>query len=201
VGKNTAKSLFDLNIQGAEECLKIYDGASSLGSALHLDWLLRSAVVLAVSAIDAYFHDIVRYRAGKFSLDALPKQFANLEIPLGQLNRWEASKRKGNVLRLWAVEHLAARPLQKADAIAAALKLVGIQDYWNNIEPDNSDPEALRKRLDGYVERRHRIAHEGDRLQSRRSGKRLRAITRGYAVETIDFIRDLVDKTEERFPS
>jgi hypothetical protein len=201
MGQHTAKSLFDLNIQGAEECLKIYDGACTLGSSLDLEWLLRSAVVLAVSAMDAYFHDKVRYRAGKFSVDALPQQFASLQIPLTELQRWEAAKRKGNPLRHWAVEHLAPRPLQNPDAIAGALKLVGMTDYWNRIEPNNRDREALLDQLNNLVKRRHQIAHEGDRLQSRRSGKRVRRITLAYAADAIDFIKALVDKTEYRFPN
>lgn len=46
-----------LNIQGAEQCIKIHDGVAKPRSNLDLDWLLRSAIVLAVSAMGAYFHD------------------------------------------------------------------------------------------------------------------------------------------------
>jgi hypothetical protein len=201
MGQHTAKSLFDLNIQGAEQCLTIYDGVSSLVSALDLDWLLRAAVVLAVSAMDAYFHDKVRYRAGRFPLHALPKHFADLEIPLRELERWERHNRKGNPLRHWAVTHLAAKPLQRPDAIVGALKLVGIIDYWNTIEPSNDDRVTLLAQLNELVNRRNQIAHEGDRLQSRASGKRLRPIDREYAAGGIEFVKTLVGTSEDRFPN
>lgn len=205
---HTAKSLFDLNIQGAEECIRISDGVASLASTLNLDWLLRSAVVLAVSAMDAYFHDKVRYRAGRFPLyredtftvDQLPQQLRNLKVPLSDLGRWEMAGRKGNMVRNWATEHLAVRPLQSPYAIAEALKLAGIEDFWSTVEPGDRDLRDLLERLNVLVKRRNQIAHEGDRLQSRTSGKRLRGITREYALEQIRFTKELVARTELRFP-
>lgn len=197
---HTAKSLFDLNTQGAEQCIRIYDGASGLPSSLDLDWLLRSAIVLAVSAMDAYFHDKTRYRISRFDLNTLPKQLAVLKIPLSEVGRWDKAKRKGNVLRDWVVEHLAVKPLQSPSAIADALKLVGIQDFWNAIEPNNSDRKALLNRLNELVKRRNQIAHEGDRLQYRSSGKALRPIKRDYVVGEIEFVKELVHKAEDGFP-
>jgi len=161
---------------------------------------LRSTVVLAVSAMDAYFHDKVRYRVGRFTIRTLPKQLAHLKIPLSEIPKWDEAGRKGNMIRQWVVEHLVVRPLQKPQAIVEALSLVDIQDFWNTIEPKNSDRQALLTRLNKLVERRNRIAHEGDRLQSRSSGKALRPITRDYAVDAIEFVRQLVENTETKFP-
>ena len=208
MGKHTAKSLFTANIQGAEECLRIYEGVRKLGSTRDLDWLLRSAIVLAVSAMDAYFHDKIRYRAGRFNLfragqlttQFLPKQFANLSIPLSELPRWEEGARKGNVLRHWAVEYYGVRPLQNPDAIASALKLVGIEDLWNTIEPVNPRRKVLLDRLETLVERRNQIAHEGDRLQHRSSGKALRPISYQQTTEEVEFVMQLVEEVERAFP-
>lgn len=208
MSKHTAKSLFAANILGAEECVRIHDGVRQLGSTLDLDWLLRSAIVLAVSAMDAYFHDKVRYRAGRFPLyqqmelstQFLPRQLANLKVPLSELPRWEKAKRKGNVVRHWAVEHYAVRPLQNPEAIANALNLAGIEDLWNTVEPDKSEGQALLDRLRALVKRRNQIAHEGDRLKHRSSGQRLRAIRPGDAVDAIEFVKALVEKVEHAFP-
>ena len=197
---HTAKSLFDLNIQGAEQCVKIYDGVLQLGSSLNLEWLLRSAIMLAVSAMDAYFHDKVRYRAARFASAPPPRHLANLKIPLSEVRKWDEAGRKGNVIRRWVVKHLETRPLQSSNAIAEALKLVGIQSFWNTIEPDNSARDALLTCLNKLVERRNQIAHEGDRLRSRSSGKSLRPITHNYAVQAIEFVKDLIQKTEDSFP-
>ena len=201
MSKHTAKSLFDLNIQGAEQCVAIYDGVLGLGSSLDLDWLLRSGIVLAVSAMDAYYHDKVRYRVSRFARTALPNRLADLKIPLNELAKWDKAKRKGNVIRQWVVEHLEVRPLQRPNAIADALKLVCIQEFWNTIESNNPDRDALLARLNELVRRRNQIAHEGDRLQSRSSGKALRQISRDYVVDAIGFVKRLVSKTENSFPN
>jgi hypothetical protein len=196
---HTAKSLFVLNIQGAEQCVEIYDGVSKLGSNLDLDWLLRSAIVLAVSAMDAYFHDKIRYRVGKLTSKP-PKQLANLKIPFSEITKWNKAKRKGNVVRRWVEEHLAIRPLQSPNAIAEALKFGDIHDFWNTIEPNSSDRAVLLAQLNELVKRRNQIAHEGDRLRSRSSGKALRPITREYTLQAIEFVEELVQKTEDSFP-
>lgn len=200
MNRHTAKSLFDLNIQGAEQCVKIYDGVSTLNSNLDLDWLLRSAIVLAVSAMDAYFHDRIRYRAGRFTIDTLPKQLASLKIPLSEIAKWDEATRKGNVVRRWAVQHLETKSLQSPNAIVEALKLIGISNFWNTVEPDSSARDALKTRLNNLVKRRNQIAHEGDRLRSRSSGKALRPITHDYAVQAIEFVKELVQKTEDSLP-
>lgn len=134
-------------------------------------------------------------------MDTLPKQLAVLKIPLSEVGRWDNAKRKGNVLRHWVEEHLAVVPLQSPGAIAEALKLVDIQDYWNTIEPVNSVRYALLDRLNKLVKRRNQIAHEGDRLQYRSSSKALRPIKHDHAVEAIEFVKELVQKTEDGFPN
>src|SRR6266700_7429071 len=96
---HSAKTLFDLNIQSSEDLLKLYDGIEKLGTSLEISWLLRAVVVFSISALDAYFHDKVKYRAGQFALQDLPPRLAKFEIPLGDLSKWEEAERKGNVIR------------------------------------------------------------------------------------------------------
>jgi hypothetical protein len=198
-GPHSAKSLFDQNIESAESCLKLYDGIEKLSSSLNISWLLRAAIVFAISALDAYFHDKVRYRAGGFGLQDMPPPMAEFQIPLRELTTWEGADRKGNVLRNWIVEHYSTRPLQRREDIAKALKLVGIADLWATIEPNSPKREALFVELSKYVKRRNQIAHEGDREGSRRSGKKLRSISRAYADDCIRFVKDLVSRIETAF--
>src|SRR5712692_8345351 len=97
---HTAKSLFEQNIASAKDCVRLYDGLTKL-KVKNAKWLLRAAVVFAVSALDTYFHDKVKYRVGKFSLSDLPVQLGGFEIPIRELTTWEEAQRKGNVLRNW----------------------------------------------------------------------------------------------------
>lgn len=200
MASHSAKSLFDKNLESANECLKLYEGVSKLGSKLQVDWILRAAVVFVVSAIDTYFHDKVRYRVGSYSLENLPPALARFQVPVADLTAWEKAERKGNVLRNWVVDHLSVRPLQKRQAISEALKLAGIEALWDTIEPDPRERERLLGEFDRLVKRRHQIAHEGDRQTSRGSGKALREIDQPGVEAWVKFARELVEKIENAFP-
>lgn len=198
---HTAKSLFDLNIQSSEEMIKLYDGIEKLGVKLEITWLLRAVVVFSVSALDAYFHDKVKYRAGKFDLQDMPPSLAKFEIPLGDLTKWEESERKGNVIRNWLVDHYSTIPLQRKEAISDALKLVGIDAVWATIEPNTPAMKQMLEVMQGYIKRRNQVAHEGDRESSRKSGKKLRPIDRQYAEDCMKFVKGIVAKIEHAFPN
>ena len=197
---HTAKSLFDLNIESAKDSLRLFDGLYKLKPEPNIHWLLRAAVVFAVSALDTYFHDKIKYRVGRFSLNALPVQLQKFEIPIRELTTWDEAQRKGNVLRNWVMDELAVRPLQSPTAIAEALKLAGIESVWDRIEPNKSHRDKLLVDFNNLVRRRNQISHEGDRQQSRRSGKRLRPIKRKVVADWIDYVEDLVAKVEVAFP-
>lgn len=198
---HNARSLFEKNIQSAEQCLALYDGVKRLETRLQIDWLLRAGVVFVVSAIDAYFHDRIRYRVGRYTLDELPNALAKFEVPLGDLIRWDEAQRKGNVLRNWVTKYLSTKPLQSQHAIADALKLAGIINFWDTIEPDKSKRSDLLEELNELVKRRNQIAHEGDREQARNKGKRLRSIDRRFLKRAIAFAKTLVGKVETSFPT
>jgi len=199
---HTAKSLFDLNIQSAKDSLALYDAIVKLNPrGVDIDWVLRSAVVFAVSALDTYFHDKVKYRVGRYDLGNLPPTLASFEIPLKELTAWDQSRRKGNVLRNWVTSYLATRPLQSPTAIVDALKLAGINSLWDTIEPDGNKKGVLLKDFNLLIQRRNQISHEGDRKTSRRSGKALRSIDRSQVETWIQFVESLVQRVETAFPS
>lgn len=197
---HSAKSLFDLNIESAQECIDMFDGLSTLKVSMKLDWLLRASIVFVVSALDTYFHDKIKYKAGKFSLDSLPTQLANFQVPIKNLAKWGSSTRKGNVLRNWVTDYYSVRPLQAPAAISDALKLVGYEGCWDKISPKNEDKKALQATFNNLVKRRNQIAHEGDREQHRNSGKKLRKIDRAETEAAVSFAKDLVAKFETAFP-
>lgn len=197
---HSARSLFDLNVQSSDDLLKLYDGIERLDTKLNISWLLRATVVFSIAALDAYFHDKVKYRAGRFDLQDMPPELAKFKIPLGDLSLWEAAERKGNVLRNWVTEHFSPRPLQRQEDIAKALSMVGMQDVWATIEPNSPKRDMLLGQMRQFVQRRNQIAHEGDRESSRKSGKKLRAIDRPYVKSCVDFVKDLIARVEKAFP-
>ena len=198
---HSARSLFDLNIKSATDSLALYDAIEKLKpKGVDIEWVLRAAVVFAVSALDTYFHDKVKYRVGKHDIENLPPQLAKFQIPIEELSAWDNAKRKGNVLRNWVVDYLASRSLQSPAAITDALRLTGINGLWDTIEPDKTKKEELLTRLGALVQRRNQIAHEGDRMTSRKSGKALRGIDRNHVHEWIDLVEEIVRRVETAFP-
>lgn len=200
MAQHTAKTLFDKNIVSARTCVELFDGLPAPTAKLNTKWLLRAAVVFAVSALDTYFHDKIKYRVGRFRLSKLPPQLARVEVPLGDLEKWHRAQRKGNVLRNWVTGRLVTRSLQSPDEIADALKLVGINGFWPAVAGNSGSAASMKTNLNALIRRRNQIAHEGDRQQSRRSGKKLRRIGRKTVVGWIDFVQHIVNNTEDRFP-
>ena len=198
---HSAKSLFDGNVASADNCITLYDGILGMHTTLDLSWLLRAAVVFTVSALDAYFHDKIKYRAGKYKIDQLPPELQGFPIELNDINSWaKYTSRPGNFIRNVVARRYSTRPLQKRKDIEEALALVGIKSLWNTVEPQNDARTAMLKRLSDVIQRRNQIAHEGDRLQSRKGGKKIRPIDRPYATGEIAFVKDLVTKIESAFP-
>ncbi|HEY6169863.1 MAG TPA: HEPN domain-containing protein [Verrucomicrobiae bacterium] len=176
VTRHTALSLFEMNMESVHDTVKLYDGIKTLGVSLDYDWLLRGAVVFLVSALDAYFHDRIKYGVSRLSGDSMPEALRKHRITIGDLADWQASRRKGNVIRNWIADHLSTIPLQSPDRIAEYMKYVGIDGFWNQVEPDHGKKKKLLKKLGLIFRRRNQIAHEGDRLAGRKSGKKLRHI-------------------------
>jgi hypothetical protein len=197
---HSAKTLFDKNIESADHCLHLYDGVVALKARVEVSWILRAGIVFVVSALDTYFHDKVKYRVAHYSLENLPPALGKFEIPIAELSEWDAAQRKGNVLRNWVVDYLSTRPLQSPTFIADTLKLAGIVALWDTIEPDQNNRKHLLDTFNKLIRRRNQITHEGDRETSRRSGKKLRPVTRQQLEEAMSFTRDIVSRIENAFP-
>jgi hypothetical protein len=196
VPQHTAKSLFDLNITGADECIALYEGLEKIKVAPDITWLLRASVVFSVSAMDAYFHDKVRYRVGRYKIDELPPALGRVQIKLSDLATWESHERKGNAIRNWVVEQMSVKSLQSKDQIADAMRMCGVEAFWEKVFPDAQQRREVLRQLRGFSDRRNDIVHEGDRLSARNSGKVVRAIDQTYATECRRFVVELVEAVE-----
>ena len=202
MSQHSATSLFTKNMRSAHICLEVFDRMSASTTDLNTRWILRAAVVFVVSALDTYYHDKVKYRLGGCyrARRSLPAQLASFRVPLGELEKWQKAHRRGNVVRDWVMADLARQSLQSPDSITNALKLVDINDYWCTVARPSTQASALKTQWNRLIHRRNQIAHEGDRQQSRRSGKKLRSIGRSTVEKYIRFAEKLVDMTEKAFP-
>jgi len=157
--------------------------------------LLRAALVMAVSAMDAYFHaKIVRWVVthSRNPSSHLLKQKITVEDFLSALQR----TKKLTALQSAIKRTLSYQSLQDPDKIAEALRLIGVSDFWDRIAKDGEDKTELRTRLKQIVGRRHQIAHEGDLSQSKKARNRSRPICQKEVVDAVDFISEVVTRAE-----
>lgn len=198
----TAKKLFDQNIESAKNCAKLYTAIEQLNPVgVDVTWVLRAALVFAISSLDAYFHDKIRYRGASYKIDELPNKLAEFPIKLQDVSEWKKyTTRPGNFIRNVLVRHYSVRPLQKRSDIEDALKLVGINSLWNTIEPNSIMREMALTRLNELIQRRNHISHEGDRIHTRKGGKKLRSITPVDVDFAIKLVTAFVLRIEHHFP-
>ena len=165
----------------------------------------RLAVVMGVAAIDTYMHRLIVTRV--YEHQTLPGALATLDVPfealLGEADEAVAARREARAtrprVRLKRVlrNRLQRATFQRADDVSKALAMAGRSGQWDNIAAAMGGAwtaKALRRRLDGIVDRRNAIVHEGDyeRLD-RPQVARLQPISASDAAADIDFVSDLVD--------
>jgi len=166
---NRAIQQFEINFQSARQLGVIYSAFSEkVTDAIKLDELLRAELVLAVSALDCYVHDILRIgmTKGFATPGGEPNAFLSFGVSLGFAKRLVASATECERASLVEEEIRRLhgfRTFQNADSISQALSLIGIKAVWDKVGAALSIPSSdARTRLDIIVDRRNRIAHESD---------------------------------------
>lgn len=166
---NRAIQQFEVNLQSARQLGLIFLAfADKVTEAIRLDELLRAELVLAVSAVDCYIHDIVRIGMTRcFSaIGGEPNAYLNFGVSLGLAKQIAAET--SEPVRLTLVEEEIRRlhgfrTFQNAENISQALALIGVKSIWDKVGVLLSIPSIdVRTRLDIIVDRRNRIAHESD---------------------------------------
>ncbi|SRR5712692_4990779 len=166
---NRALLQFEVNLQSARRLGFIYLAfVDKFTEAITLDDLLRAELVLAVSAVDCYIHDVVRVGMTRcFSaVGGEPNAYLNFGVSLGLAKRIAAEA--SEPVRLALVEEEIRRlhgfrTFQNAENISQALALIGVKSIWDKVGISLSiRPSDVRTRLDIIVDRRNRIAHESD---------------------------------------
>ena len=134
-------------------------------SALDLTDLLRSELVMIVSALDLYVHEVVRigmlecFRRQRVRTDAFNRFQVTLEGTL------QAVSVPGS--DVWLDEQIrdrhGRRTFQKPDDIAEGIRLISNVDLWNSVAVElQTTSKDVRDRIRLIVDRRNIIVHEAD---------------------------------------
>lgn len=143
----------------------LYSALSSLTtSAVDASDLLRAQIVLAVSALDYYVHEVtVIGMVAVFEGKRLPTQaFLKYRVSVGAISAG-ASAPNSNWFESEVRERHSHLSFQQPDKIADAIRLFSEVTLWREVSSKIGSPEqSVKDHLKLIVDRRNKIAHEAD---------------------------------------
>lgn len=134
-------------------------------SAIDVSDLWRSQIVLGVSALDHFVHELTRLGMIETAKGTRPKTdaFVRFQIPLSAVEDGLA----GQVHELWLGAAIRDKhswlSFQHPDKIAEAIRLISPIKLWEEVGKMAGLPgQDVKARLELVVDRRNKIAHEAD---------------------------------------
>ncbi|MCL4179180.1 MAG: hypothetical protein KJ072_15740 [Verrucomicrobia bacterium] len=200
-------------VDSADAIIILREGAKLNASAFakaDMDDLLRSALVMAVSALDRYVHErICKGIVLAYRKSSLLKEQRDFSIPvslalaateaLRKAHKAGLAVRPANEIRKKIQELLHTRPFQSWQEIDYGFKLLGISGLAGKMQASMNVAsfDVVRNQLNAVVMRRHKIVHEGDLERHLRGGHpKKNAIGKKFVADSITFLEKLVDHLE-----
>lgn len=159
------------------------------------DELLRAQIVMAVSAVDTFFHNVVKTGLLQIFNGSRPiGKAASYPIELLDvisINRENDSYKKQLLLENAIMKISSKDSYQSAASIEYAVGLLGIKGIWTKLSPLMGIPaEDIKNKISLIVRRRNQIAHESDINPA----TMLRyPITKADADDVVDFLDKFVN--------
>ena len=188
---------FRISINRVRDLIAVHNSVNAQSTtALDLSDILRAALVLSVSALDYYVHEVVRLGMLEIHRGTRPEPptFARFQISLG-------SARQGfNVessLDYWLEDEIRQRhsykSFQQPNNIADAIRLISDKSLWQEVGILMGRPaKEIKQELSIIVDRRNKIAHEADIDPTLGLGNRWR-IDEILVNDAVDFIEQVVE--------
>ena len=193
---------FRTNISRARELGELYNALSAITtSALSTNDLLRSQIVMSISAMDHYIHEVVRQGMVAIYEGSRPTVpgFSKFQVSLSEAKSSIPSMSSAWVDSAIRQSHSFLsfqHPDKLADAIrlihSDAIRLIHSDPIWPVLEIRMAMPaKDLKEQLKLIVDRRNKIAHEAD-VDPSYPGMRW-PITYHDSSSTTDFLENLVE--------
>lgn len=199
-----SKSKFDNVIQRARGLCGLHERIETGGlpspspAGLVVDDLLRSALVLGVSAMDAYYRDkflerltpyVEKHGDTKLFGQTLEKAGVSLTDVLELLGNPRPRRSLRNKIATW----LMSKPMHDLEQVDALIAGFGISNLTENAAKKDG-AKTLRNKVKTAVKRRHEMAHYGDYYSGKGS---LKSISRDETYKNLDWIQRLVNRSDE----
>jgi hypothetical protein len=193
----SALDQFHVSINRVRDLIAVHNSIKAKSTpALDLSDILRAALVLSVSALDFYVHEVVRLGMLEIhqGLRPEPPAFSRFQISLG-------SAREGLSVALnldyWLEDEIRQRhsykSFQQPENIADAIRLISDKKLWEEVSKVVGRPaQDIRQQLSIIVDRRNKIAHEADIDPTLGLGNRW-GINEILVNDAVDFIEWVVE--------
>lgn len=216
----TPKAAFDQIIDRSERLVAL-NGELAAGTALATvmtadqrvalnEDVLRSAIVLALSALDRYVHDrVTKGIAAAYKNPTLTREQEDFTVPVAvafeiatkaaKSNQTTKQTRAANIVRNQIQEILHKRPFQSWREIEVAFSLIGITGIAGHIQAamSLSNITPVKTELNEIVRSRNLIVHEGHIRRHQRGGKpALLEIDAAAVKKAVTFLKQFVGHLE-----
>ena len=158
--------LFQQNIERSRDLTAIFRVLSAqTTTALDLTDVLRSGLVMSVSALDHFIHEIVRlgmlevYRGERTATPA----FLRFQVTLEGVLEAVSAPNSGEWLESQIRERHGHQSFQTPNHVAEAVRLISDVMLWNEVAASlGMNRQDVTETLNLIVQRRNSIAHEAD---------------------------------------
>jgi|GEM_PF-1765696 len=197
---------FQQTIERAKKLIEIHKNLSPHGKpkAEHAD-ILRSAVVISVSAMDGYFHEkipenvarLVRAKKGR-QLPGKLVQTIKEQATHDKLIEILFEERPTAHITSMIRKSMKDRTYQDPSKIDEIIKILGLDDVWFKLSQKlKTSKDKSKSLVQGYVNRRHQIVHRGDYGQSMKTKNKLKNISRRYTVRCVNDISRFIKAIDQ----
>lgn len=184
-----AKTQFIGNLVRVRELGTLASAVEAITKGIDVSDMWRAQIVLAVSALDYFVHELSRIGMIEISKGSRPQTNAYLkfQMPLSSVE----SALNGLPHETWVGETVREKhswlSFQDPDKIADAVRLISAVTLWEAVGTElGLSSQDVKIRLKLVVERRNKIAHEAD-MDPANPGFRW-PVNATMATDTIDFI-------------
>ena len=193
----SAIDLFRISIARVRDLIAVHNSLKAQASSvLDISDMLRAALVLAVSALDYYIHEIVRIGMLEIHRGERPEPpaFSGFQISLGNARAGINAEQN---IDSWLEDEIRQRhsykSFQQQKAIADAVRLICEKKLWEEVSINMGSPaKDIKQQLSLIVDRRNKIAHEADIDPTLSLGNRW-PIDELLVNEAVDFLEQVVE--------
>ena len=199
----SAIDLFRISIVRVRDLIAVHNSLKAQASSvLDLSDILRASLVLAVSALDYYIHEVVRIGMLEIHRGQRPEPpaFSGFQISLGNAR---AGINAGQNIDSWLEDEIRQRhsykSFQQPNAIADAVRLICDKKLWEEVSINMGSPaKNIKQQLNLIIDRRNKIAHEADIDPTLSLGNRW-PIDELLVNEAVDFLEQVVESIHKIF--